>query len=188
MQLNIYILSHPIIKLLSNSINININQKQKNSYLYRYVGTFLIYEITRGYLHTKPIYIKQILHIKQMSLLDKNTNYYIITDLIQTFNLIGDIKIILPSIKILNINNKKQENFQNTLKELNNHQHINKHIIILEIILSEIWIIKLIKSLRDDYEIPIKNIHITSLACYNQILEQLGKEYPKVNIYTTKII
>lgn len=188
MQLNIYILSHPIIKLLSNSIHININQQQKNNYLYRYLGTFLIYEIIRGYLHTKPIYIKQILHTKQMNILDQNTNYYIITDLTHTFNLIGDIKIILPSIKILNINNTKQENFQDTLKELDNHPHINKHIIILEILLSEIWIIRLIQSLRDDYKIPIKDIHITSLACYNQILEQLGKKYPKVNIYTTKII
>nr|YP_009332614.1 hypothetical protein [Membranoptera weeksiae]AHZ94628.1 hypothetical protein [Membranoptera weeksiae] len=187
MLLNIYLISHPIIKLLSESfIYKGINEAQ-NNYKYKYISLFLFYEMMRKHLQIKIIYIKRISYVQIFYMLESNKEYYIITNLLNTYNVIGEIKILMPNIKILHINNQTQSLSQ----ELNDIKYsINKmkKIIILENILYQSSIIELITFLIKEHKIYIENIHIVCIACYNQILDQLGKKYPQLNIYTTQII
>lgn len=181
MLLNIYLISHPIIKLLSKSFNYTeINEAQDN---YKYINLFLFYEMMRKHLQIKVIYIKKISYLQTFYMLESNKEYYIITNLLNTYNVVGEIKVLMPNIKILNINNYTKSLSQ----ELNNISKV-KTIIILENILYQSSIIELITILIKEHKVYIENIHIVCIACYNHILDQLGKKYPKLNIYTTQII
>nr|QCI05939.1 hypothetical protein [Dasysiphonia japonica] len=187
MLLNIYILSHPIIKLLSPSITqLNTNEEINHDNI-KYIGIFLIYEITRKYISLESIYIKKIFYIQEIHLPNKNEEYYIITDLVKTYKIIGEIQNLIPNIKILHINNQRSLSEIN-IKEENNCLNQNKHIIIFENIITTNLIINLIEQLNNKNNIKIKNIHITCIACYNQVLDELGQRYPQLNLYTTKII
>nr|YP_010155939.1 uracil phosphoribosyltransferase [Cumathamnion serrulatum]QQY85326.1 uracil phosphoribosyltransferase [Cumathamnion serrulatum] len=187
MLLNIYLISHPIIKLLSKSfISTQINETQ-NNYKYKYISLFLFYEMMRKYLQIKIIYVKKVSYIETFYLLESNKEYYIITNLLNTYNAIGEIKILMPNITILNINSQAQLLYRD-IKGINKSTNKMKRIIILENILDQQSIIELITILIKENNIYIENIHIICITCYNQILDKLGKKYPKLNIYTTQII
>nr|YP_009396093.1 uracil phosphoribosyltransferase [Dasya naccarioides]ARW65279.1 uracil phosphoribosyltransferase [Dasya naccarioides] len=187
MLLNIYILSHPIIKLLSPSITKLNTSKEINYDKIKYIGLFLIYEITRRYINVESIYIKKVSYTKEIHLPKKNEQYYIITDLIKTYKTIGEVQNLIPNLKILHVNNQQQlSNIY--IKEENNCLNQNKQIIIFENIITTYLVMNLVEQLIDKNNIKIKNIHITCIACYTQILNKLGKKYPELNLYTTKII
>nr|YP_009397337.1 uracil phosphoribosyltransferase [Thuretia quercifolia]ARW66523.1 uracil phosphoribosyltransferase [Thuretia quercifolia] len=185
MKLNIYIISHPIIKILSNSIIRNNKIIIKDSQQYKYLGFLLIYETMRKYINIKSIYIKKTNYVKTIYVTDPNKENYIFTNLIETYKIIGEITLLLPEIKVVNIDTKKKiEKIHLDLKNTNT----NKEIIIFDTVLKSTWIIEIVKDLNKNKEICIENIKIACLACYNQILNKLGKEYPKLQIYTTEII
>lgn len=190
MLLNIYLISHPIIKLLSNSlISSNINQENNYyvDYHNKYIGLFLIYETMRKYIDIKSIYVKKIFYFKEIHLLNNKKEYYIITNLLNTSHIIGELKILIPNIKIINIDYSKNKLNINIIKQIN-PSNKNQDIIIFTNILSENWINELINDLTISSNISTKNMHIACIACYHQILEKLGKQYPHLNVYTTKII
>nr|QCI04536.1 hypothetical protein [Apoglossum ruscifolium] len=187
MLLNIYLISHPIIKILSNSITYLNNNQTINEYNYKYLGLFLIYEIMRKHISLKSIYINKISYIKEISILDSNIEYYIITNLLNTHYIIGDIKILIPNINIINITNNI-ESMNDQIKEQINYLNKNKKIIILDNILDQSWTMILISNLINELNINTNSINIACLACYNQILDNIGQKYPQLNIYTTKII
>lgn len=187
MQLNIYIISHPVIRLLSNSINYDKNHNFISD-KYNYIGLLLIYEIMRKCIKTQSIYIKKINFIEKIYHTDPNEKYYIITNLINTYSMITNIKKIIPEIQLIHIENK-EKNFAaiNQINKLNLLKN-NKKIIIFDDILYESNIIELIKYIIENTKVSINNIQIACLACYNQLLDKLGSRYPTLNIYTTKII
>jgi len=187
MRLNIYIISHPIIQILSSSIIYDKNNTI-SSFNYKYLGVLLIYEMMRKNIKTKSIYIKNINSVKKNYYIDQNQKYYMITNLINTYTIISDIKILMPEIEIIDIKNK--ENICDKINENNklNIGNINNNIIIFDVILYESSIIELMMYIRQNTKISINNIQIACLACYNQLLDKLGNEYPTLNIYTTKII
>nr|YP_009295228.1 uracil phosphoribosyltransferase [Dasya binghamiae]AOH77240.1 uracil phosphoribosyltransferase [Dasya binghamiae] len=187
MLLNIYLISHPIIKLLSRSIITSQINQEKYDYNSKYIGLFLMYEIMRKYIKIKPIYIKQISYTKEIYMLNKNQEYYVITNLLNTYQTIGELQILIPNIKILHIDNNKQLFDINIIKKINTLNK-NIHIIIFDNILQKSWIIELIEQLTNENNIYITDIHIACIACYNQLLEKLGQKYPSLNLYTTKII
>lgn len=186
--LNIYLISHPIITILSDStLDKNFYKKSKLEYKHKYLGLFLLYEILRKNISTKNIYIKQILYIKKINIIDNNNKYYILTNLNKTYNLINDINILIPQIKIFNI--EPYINFYKNNKELFQilcNNKVKKNIIILDNIINNTEIFDLIKFLINDCK--INKINIACLACDKQIINKLGNKYPKINIYTTKII
>ena len=108
MLLNIYILSHPIIKLLSPSITKLNNNEEINHENIKYIGLFLIYEITRKYIILESIYIKKIFYIQEIHLPKKNEEYYIITDLVKTYKIVGEVQNLIPNLKIVHINNQNE--------------------------------------------------------------------------------
>lgn len=182
MALNIYIISHPILKLFTNTIiynQINTNTSQE-----KYIGLILIYEMIRKYIKVKQIYIKYINYIREINIIQPDQTYYIFTNLINTYNMIADIKILLPNIKIINFEENINKSFKNKTKDINKKANI----IILDIILNKSSCIDLIKYLQIEINIPLHNINICCIKCYNDILEKLGTQYPKLNIYTAQII
>lgn len=191
MQLNIYLVSHPITKVLSNtstyqSMNININEQNKKKYL----GLLLFYEMMRKHLYVKNIYIKQILNLKTIYWPDFYQHNYIITNLSQTYFIVSEIKEIIPNFNLINIDTfNLSYNINNTIIEiLKQKRKIRKKIIIFENTLMQNYILQLIESLVNDLKINIEEINIACLVCNNQILNKISQKYPKLNIYTTKII
>lgn len=184
MPLNIYIISHPIFKLLTNSINLNTNNKQEYLHNYKYIGFILIYEIIRKYIKIKKIYIKCINYIKEIYIIDSDQQYYLFTNLAHNYQMIGDITILIPNITIINVEDNITELFKNQTNNIDNKAHI----IILDIIMNTYSIIELIKYLEVETNISLNNIHIGCIECYNHILEKLGEQYRNIDIYTNKII
>ena len=187
MQLNIYLISHPIIQILSNNI---ICQKGDEAILtnnYKKIGLLLIYEATRKWVKINNTYIKKFHDIHEMKLLDSNSEYYIFTNISKTYKMLVDIQLFLPKTHIINLNNDNQIVFGNTEKnKLLNTNSKNKKAIIFENILQEPYIIPLIKAINQ--YILAKNIKIICLACYDKTLGIIGNHYPELQIYTTKII
>lgn len=186
MQLNIYLISHPIIKILSNSITqSNINNKNEQKYL----SLLIIYEIMRKNLHIKSIYIKQIFTLKTIYTLNSLQQNYIITNLSNTYFFISEITNIIPNFSLINIDYLDSEN--NTINKLNKilkNNKIIKKIIIFETMLTNIDTINLITILIENIQIKIEELNIACLGCNNEILNQISQKYPKLNIYTAKII
>nr|YP_009393820.1 uracil phosphoribosyltransferase [Caloglossa beccarii]ARW62382.1 uracil phosphoribosyltransferase [Caloglossa beccarii] len=188
MQLNIYLISHPIIKILSNSTiqnEININNKNEKKYL----SLFIIYEIMRKHLYIKNIYIKQIFNLKTIYTLDSQQQNYIITNLSNTYFVLEEINNIIPNLHIININYLDLNNYTvEQLTKIVKNKKYRKRIIVFEFFLTNITIIEVIKVLIDNIKIKIEQLDIACLTCNNKVLKQISQKYPKVNIYTTKII
>jgi len=179
MQLNIYNVSHPIIKLLSNVIW----QKKQNpiisSYYYNNLGLLLMYEILRKHIIVKRVYIKHIHSTKLLNLVNNKIKYIIITDLLNNYEMLTNIKMLLPNIEIIDIN------YENILKENNSK---NTEIFIFEKQLKSSNILELIKYLKLKHSISVKNINVACIISYQHTLNELGYEYPKLKVYTTEII
>ena len=75
MKLNIFLISHPLIKLFTKQITIDHYYNKKtnnfNKYTYQYIGTFLIYEVLRKFLIIKNLYIDKIDHTQEIYCIDK---------------------------------------------------------------------------------------------------------------------
>lgn len=181
MPLNIYIISHPIIKLLKNSL---INNKNQNEYSYRYIGFLLIYEIVRKYIKITTINIKCVYYTQVRNILNKNEKYYIFTDLVNTYHMITDIKILLPNIKIINFEKTINQSLKEKIERINQ----NNQILIFDINLNKSSTLELITYIQKETDISLKQITLGCINCNNNIVEKFGKIYPKLNIYTTQII
>lgn len=186
MQLNIYLISHPIIKFLSDSIIYSKDNSIKKTKYSHHIGLLLIYEIMRKWTKIRNIYIKKLSYIQELSLLDSNQKYYIFTNLLQTYQIVTEIESLLPNIKIIHAEYNEHISFQKNII-FSNFQTNNIKIIILEKILYQDYIIKLIQELHINQNIPLDKINIACISCYKPILDIIGKKYPELNIYTTKI-
>lgn len=185
MTLNIYTISHPIIQLLANSI---INKTQSYHVYennYKYLGFLFIYEILRKHIITTSLYIPNIYATKHFYLVNPKTKLYILTDLSTNYKMITDIKIIIPNIEIIHIEYTNNETMNNVEKIITDYLKIK--IFILDEDIKNEKIIKLIEKLKFN-KIPLQNVCITCITCYERILHKLNNIYPKLKIYTTKII
>nr|YP_009399206.1 uracil phosphoribosyltransferase [Taenioma perpusillum]ARW68603.1 uracil phosphoribosyltransferase [Taenioma perpusillum] len=182
MQLNVYLISHPIFKILLN------NEKQKNSYKKKYIGIFLIYEILRKEINILNMYVKQINQYKNFYRLNKVEEHYLITNLTNTASIIGEIEICMPQIQILHISNTNKNILKEALQKVFHNLNKNKKIIIFDTILDLNYVISITNFLTNEININIDNIIIGTFISNNQILNQIGQKYPKLSIYTTKII
>nr|YP_009394234.1 uracil phosphoribosyltransferase [Rhodomela confervoides]ARW62796.1 uracil phosphoribosyltransferase [Rhodomela confervoides] len=187
MQLNIYKISHPIIKILSTSI---LNGT-KNSYIYenhyRYLGFLLLYEILRKYINIQEVYVKLLYSVKYFDVINSKSKYLILTDLSKTYQMIIDIKNLIPNLNIVNVNYDNPENIVNSINNVK-IEYWNTDIFIIEEKTTDKKIIKLIEYLEIQKNIPLEKINICSISSNNYILNKLGNQYPKLKVYTTKII
>lgn len=187
MKLNIYNISHPIIKILSNTTVANNNNSSLSSYYCKNFGLLFMYEILRKYIKVETIYIQLIDSTKELKLISNSQKYLVATNICNTYEIISDIKTLLPNIDIINISYNNISNEQSinekTKKPINNAQ-----IFILEKHLNNINVMNTIKYFISIKEIPIKNIAIACITSEHGILKQLGNIYPSMRVYTTKIL
>nr|QCI08726.1 hypothetical protein [Sphondylothamnion multifidum] len=188
MQLNIYLISHPIIKLLSENINnnelheiIRINNSKK-------IGLLLVYETMRKIINIHNMYIKTLSITKNISIIDTTEKFYLITNLSKTYNMITEIQLMLPNLQIINTESKSLDKLYKIVNYSKDIEEKKIKIIIMENILSESWLIKIIEYISKNTAIPMNNVNIACITCHNYILNNIGNQYPKLNIYTTKII
>nr|YP_009395276.1 uracil phosphoribosyltransferase [Bryothamnion seaforthii]ARW64044.1 uracil phosphoribosyltransferase [Bryothamnion seaforthii] len=186
MQLNIYKVSHPIIQILSNLINNENNKVQNTEFYHRYTGLLLIYETLRKYIKINVVYIKCINSVENISAIDYRQKYYILTSLSNTYQMVSDIKSILPHIEIIDISKGDIIDIEKTNNQLKTKNH-SINCFILEKRLNNFQIINLIEYLEKDKGIPPDNIQIICLSSQNDILNKLGYHYPMLKVYTTQI-
>ncbi len=185
MQLNIYIISHPIIKLLSTSLLCSNIHNTVQFHNYKSCSLLLFYEASRKSIYTQTIYLNKFQSLTELYLINKYQKYYLFTNVVENYMILTEIKLMIPNISIVDINQ------YNTIK-LNNdcikNTKYNNNIIIFEKFLSNSKTLKVIENLAINQKIPIENINIIAIACYNYILNIIGKQYSNLKIYTTKII
>ncbi len=180
MPLEIYELSHPIIKIISSNL-------ESNKYNYRYIGLLLIYEMFRKHVITKKIYIKNIKQIKVFNVINKQKNYLILTNICETHELIGDIKMLIPNLQIIHINYEQISNVKNSLKELIIDSQ-QSEIFIIEKIIKNDNINHLLTYLNNEKKIQNENIKIGCIMSNENILQKIGNKYSELKLYTTNII
>jgi len=186
MKLNILLLSHPLIKIFTKSLKSNNDtNKQSLKSTYKYIGIFFIYEILRKILLTKNIYIYKLDYIKEICMLDNKQINYVISDVVNNFDMLTDIEKIFPQINLQHINFSTSNTWKNIkVKNIND----TTNIIILDKFIKNDNIVKLIEYLHKEEEINTKNIRIACITCTNKILEKISLKYTNLNIYTTNII
>nr|YP_010851717.1 Uracil phosphoribosyltransferase [Echinothamnion hystrix]WGH14566.1 Uracil phosphoribosyltransferase [Echinothamnion hystrix] len=182
MTLNIYEIFHPIIKILLTRIN--KNQEEEN---YKYIGFLLIYEIFRKYIDINKIYIKQVRKIKYYDVINKNKKYFILTNLSNTYDIINEIKTVLPQIYIIHVDYSNTEQIEKSIKDLEIDSEKDK-ILIVEKITKNNTIINLIKYLNKKKSLHSKDINIGCIISSEETLNQIANHYPQLKVYTTKII
>lgn len=188
MKLNIYVISHPIIKIFKqniykNNTNVYITSiKEKNE---SKIMLFLIYEILRKLISITNIYVHKLNHTQHNSIIDYQQKNYILTNMVENFNLLADIHNTFPQIHITHYDLYKNETF-----EIKNKDKINQktNIIIIEKFLVEDNIINILTDITNDIKVTEKQVTIACITCTNQILEKISKYYNNITLYTTSII
>lgn len=184
MRLNIYLISHPIIKQLSLAIiNTKLNNKQIYQYDAKLLGRLLIYETVRKWITIHYIYIKNIDSQKELYKFDPKESYRILANLVECADIVSDINTILPQMCLQHVNsnnhNKNSYKYINIIKK--------EKIIIIEKFLNNYSIIRLLDYLLIEKKVQVSQIKIMCITCSNTICEYLGNKYQSLEIYTTKM-
>nr|AOM64619.1 uracil phosphoribosyltransferase [Riquetophycus sp.] len=190
MRLNVYLISHPIIRKLSTQIRYSISSNyyiQKKYRLLQNIYILLVYEVVRKWMKVNNIYIKNIDNIKELTLFTPKESYLIITNLMNCGNIINEINDLLPKSYIQHLD-CNQNNIINDNCLDNEIIHIIQEakIIIIDNVLTTSTN-KLLHYLTQQKQIEISQIKIICITCNNKVLETIGDKYPLLNIYTTKI-
>nr|YP_009244162.1 uracil phosphoribosyltransferase or UMP pyrophosphorylase [Gelidium elegans]AMK96404.1 uracil phosphoribosyltransferase or UMP pyrophosphorylase [Gelidium elegans] len=179
MQLNIYLLTHPFIQILSNHI---VEKEEHNNFIYylksQQLGTFLIYEAVRKWISLKNIYIKKINYIQQLKVHYPLESYLIISDLTTSHSIITNAAKLFPYIQFKDISNiYEQVNYRKNEKSF-----------FFEKSLCNYNTIKSIDYLIQYRGINVNQMKVACIICNNKVLNLIGESYPGLEIYTTKII
>nr|YP_009244562.1 uracil phosphoribosyltransferase or UMP pyrophosphorylase [Agarophyton chilense]AMK96804.1 uracil phosphoribosyltransferase or UMP pyrophosphorylase [Agarophyton chilense]ASP44699.1 uracil phosphoribosyltransferase [Agarophyton chilense]UAD84470.1 hypothetical protein [Agarophyton chilense] len=184
MQLNIHILTHPIIRKLADEIT------YKNSYeepisndSEKILGMLIFYETLRKWLKIDNLYIKKVDIFKESYFSNQLDKYLIITNIIECHNILADVNKIIPKAHL------RDMNLYSKITPINYYTEQQEYkIIIFEKFLKNFNIIKTINYLQNNDEINLNNIKIVCITCNNNILKYIAQKYPRLNVYTTKII
>nr|YP_009122303.1 uracil phosphoribosyltransferase [Vertebrata lanosa]AJH66061.1 uracil phosphoribosyltransferase [Vertebrata lanosa] len=186
MQLRIYQISHPLVKLVVTRITMQNISKTDIECYYRYIGFLIMYEIMRKYIEVKNLHIQLINKVKNLHVIDKQKQYLILTNTSKTYHMITDIKSLMPNIEIAHVSYDNINTIKDCIQNLNiNPKNIN--IFIIEKTTEDEKIIKLIDYLKNIKEISICNINIANVLSNSIILTKIGEKYPKLKVYTAKI-
>nr|YP_009773986.1 uracil phosphoribosyltransferase or UMP pyrophosphorylase [Caulacanthus okamurae]QIZ74603.1 uracil phosphoribosyltransferase or UMP pyrophosphorylase [Caulacanthus okamurae] len=194
MQLNVYLISNPIISKLSHQI-IYSAEKKNNIYIdiQCQLNLFLIYETLKKWIKIENIYIKNIDHIKKKCIFDTQESHLLLTNIQDCSNIISNIKTILPKLYIVHTCiDEKTKQYININDDYLGKDIINtikkQKIIIIQTLLNNNSIIQLLNYLTLNHKINVNAIKIICTGCTTNILEMISNEYPSLEIYTTQII
>ena len=188
MKLNIYVISHPLIKILTTktisykSKYVNFTNKYEN---YQYLGILLMYEVLRKWIKINNIYIKKLDYIHEISMMDNEQKNYIITNIINNYHVITKIQNIFPQTELKHIDIHNTESWKKI-----DFPNINSktNLIILENFLNNDKILSFINYINRINKIDYDYIKIACITCTHKILEKISIQHTDLNIYTTKII
>lgn len=186
MQLNIYNISHPIIKILSSLTRQEKENIILSSYYHKQIGLLLIYEVLRKHITIHEIYIKSLYSTKLFNVISKEKKYIIFTNLRDNYNMVSEIQMLISNIKIIDISyNNRTGKDKDIYKIINSAKYLEIFILMRE--LRTIKIIDIIQEIKLQNNISTDNIQIISIIAYQDILTRLSYHYPQLKIYTTKI-
>ena len=193
MQLNIYLISHPIIQKLSNDIIYNQTFMNQNVYnhTYKQLSFLMMYEVLRQCIKIQNIYIKKINYIKETCIFSTQESYLILADLTDSYNIVTDIIALFPKVYIQHLYLDQQNNLKNHIEiyqKIQNTQKNNTKIILIQPYLNSYSSIKILDYLILKNDIKIQNIFLVCISCHHKIIEKIGTKYPKLSIYTSKIM
>nr|UAD85696.1 hypothetical protein [Gracilaria edulis] len=184
MKLNIHVIIHPIIQQLAYKLI--YTKSQKNSQNYddeKTLGMLIMYEIFRKWLTTNNIYIKKVDILQEKLLSNELNRYLIISNIIENHNILSNIKKILPQTDFKHISLEKKNKLYNWNPKIS-----MKKIIIFEKFLQDYKIMTTIKNLEEKNKINLTNVKVVCITCNSKILYYIARRYPKINVYTTKIV
>nr|YP_009511356.1 hypothetical protein [Gracilariopsis longissima]AXI97233.1 hypothetical protein [Gracilariopsis longissima]UAD89149.1 hypothetical protein [Gracilariopsis longissima] len=190
MQLNIHIIIHPIIQQLANEIIYHKSYKNK---IYneneKTLGILILYETLRTWIKTYNFYIKKVSFLKEGNYINRHEKYLIITNLIEYHNFIVEAQKILPKTLLRHIDfSSNNTHNEYILNNIDSYEVLKYKIIIFEKFLNNYTIIQLLNSLSKNSKLNLDTIKIICITCNHKMLKEIAKKYPKLNIYTTKII
>nr|QCI06178.1 hypothetical protein [Dicranema revolutum] len=194
MQLNIFIISNPIINKLCNQIS-HYGTKGKNDIdtnISSQLKLLLIYEVLRKWINIQYIYIKDLDYIKEICIYSPTESYLLLTNVESCSNIIPNIKTIMPKLSLIHTYlNLTKETYINIRENCLDDDIIGlmnrQKIIIMENILNNYAIMQLLDYLIFKQKINIHQIKIICIICTHKILKMIGSKYPLLNIYTAKI-
>nr|YP_009293735.1 uracil phosphoribosyltransferase [Rhodymenia pseudopalmata]AOM64417.1 uracil phosphoribosyltransferase [Rhodymenia pseudopalmata] len=191
MQLNLYLISHPIIQKLASDVSYDhkYTSPNINNYKYKNLGLLMIYEVVRKYIKTEKIHIKAIDCIEEFCILSQEVSCLILADIKKSYSIISDITWIFPEIHIqpiyfsINENILNQSDIKNKIKSING----KKIILLMQSHLDDYSSIEILDYLTKYEKINIESIRIVCITCDNQIIGKIGKKYPKLTMYASKV-
>ena len=187
MKLNIHLISHPLIQSLSNTAsNLSLPTNIINQAI-KHLGLFIIYETIRKWIKAYKLIIQTTQSKKYINIIDPKESYTIIFNNIDHLNMLQEIQLLLPKVKLELIKNQETYNKDDTFPTLNNN-HLHHKIIIINFYMDEQYIKNLIHHLVTKQKTRINQIYITCIKCTTNQLIQLSKTYQDLTIYTTQII
>nr|AIA20548.1 hypothetical protein [Neoporphyra perforata] len=177
MQLQINIASHPLIQhwagILENDSNPGTILRTACSEL----GKWITYEIMREWLVTEKIELRTNSNV---NLINSNYKYIIIIVMPYGFILAEGARALLPTASIALVNGNT------TIKNIPNQLNSFTKILILDLFLDESIITPILKNLLKKGAI-LNNIKVACLECGTVQLNKLGCNWPKLEVYTTKV-
>nr|YP_009395483.1 uracil phosphoribosyltransferase [Polysiphonia infestans]ARW64463.1 uracil phosphoribosyltransferase [Polysiphonia infestans] len=186
MQLRIYKISHPLIKLMLGRINTECISNIDREYCERYMGFLIIYEILRKSIILKRIYIGLLGGTKEIEITDNKTKNIILTNTSETYSMITEIKCIISNLEVIHLEYDNEIRIENYIK---NNSTMNKSscILILEKITKDYQIMNLLDYLISTENITQNQISIGNIFSKSEVLKKISKRYPELKIYTTQV-
>jgi len=188
MQLNIHLMSHPIIQGLCEKIMYQETLFQSKDQNMKNLGQLAIYETVRNWLKIYKINIQQIESMQDFTVPDPKESYIIIFDNLKNLSFFYEVKDMLPKSTLELISNDKMTNANKRISIKSDDIKSCTKIIIFLNKLNATYAREIIKRLAEEYKIQINQIRLTSIICKKDELIKLGHEYKSLNIYTSRII
>lgn len=186
MQLQIYQISHPLIKLISGRIDTKYISHIDKNQCEKYIGFLVIYEIFRKYILIQNIHIKITEGTKTISIIDSRKKYILLTNISNTYNMLADITSITSNLELYHVEYENKDQIKDYIENIHSYNK-DIDIFIIEKITTNYKVINLLEYLVKEKNISLDHISICNIFSSSTILQEIGKKYPKLKVYTTKV-
>lgn len=186
MQLQIYQISHPLIKLISERTNSKYVSHTDQKQCEKYAGFLILYEIFRKYISIGNIYIKITEGTKTINTINNNKKCILLTNISDTYNMLTDITSITSNLELRHVNYENKNNIKDYIEDIYSNNG-NTNIFIIERITKNYKVMNLLEYLVKEKKILLDNISICNIFSSGGILKEIGQQYPELKIYTTKV-
>lgn len=177
MQIQINVGSHPLIQHWAGILENNNNPGTVLRTACSEVGKWITYEIMRDWLATETIKLKKD---QTVNIINSHYRYIIVTIMPYGFILAEGARALLPTASITLVDKHK------IINDVPNELNSFTKILVLDLFLDETIITPILKECIKKGAI-LSNIRIACLECGTSQLSQLGQNWSKLEVYTTKI-